>query len=189
MSFSPSTLTKGEQSHSVKNKHPYLSLLPQFRQREPRTSTMEVKCLLYSPRRSTVAISPAITIPGSENTGSHYRTKGSLIDWLTDMNFQRPKGRGRNQKDGRTMRFACTDFEGVQSDGDPQCASCGKTAFIGDYTVEHGWFVVLDFEKATDTCLKKANGWSIVHRHIQYMDQGHFLRGGTEGSVSPQNVG
>lgn len=48
MSFSPSILTKGEQSHSVKNKHPYLSLLPLFRQREPRTSTMEVKCFLYS---------------------------------------------------------------------------------------------------------------------------------------------
>jgi len=76
----PSILTKGEQSHSAKNKHHYLSLLPQFRQREPRTSTMEVKCLLYLPRRCTAAISLSITIPGSENTGSHYRTKGSLID-------------------------------------------------------------------------------------------------------------
>lgn len=164
MSFSPSILTKGEQSHSAKNKHLYLSLSPQFRQREPRTSTMEVKCLLYLPRRSTVAISPAITIPGSENTGSHYRTKGSLIDWLTDMNFQRPKGRGRTQKDGRTMQFASMDFERVQSDGDPQCASCGKTSFIADYTLEHEWFGVLDFEKATDTCLKKANRWSTVQR-------------------------
>lgn len=79
------------------------------------------------------------------------------------MNFQRPKGRGRNQKDGRTMQFACTDFEGVHSDGDLQCPSCGKTAFIADYTLEHGLFVGLDLEKAIDNFLKKAKGWSIEH--------------------------
>lgn len=165
MSFSPSILTKGEQSHSAKNKHPYLSLLPQFRQREPRTSTMEVKCLLYLPRRSTVAISPSITIPGSENTGSHYRTKGSLIDWLTDMNFPRPKGRGRNQKDGRTMQFACMDFERVLSDGDPQYARCGKIPFIPNYTLEHEWLGVFDFEKAIDICLKKASIHLLIFVH------------------------
>lgn len=162
MSFSPSILTKGEQSHSAKNKHPYLSLLPQCRQREPRTSTMEVKCLLYLPRRSTVAISPSITSPGSENTGSHYRTKGSLIDWLTDMNFQRPKGQGRNQKDGRTMQFACMDLKECNR---MEIHNFHKTPFIADYTLEHEWLGVFDFEKAIDICLKKASIHPYSHFH------------------------
>lgn len=74
------------------------------------------------------------------------------------MNFQRPKGRGRNQKDGRTMQFACTDFEGVHSDGDLQCPSCGKTAFIADYTLEHGLFVGLDLEPLTIFSRKQRDG-------------------------------
>lgn len=87
--FASFILTKDEQSHSLRNKHPYHSLLPQFKWSAPKMSTMEVKCLLCLTRRSAVAISPAITIPASENSGSHYWTKGSLIDWLTDMNFQK----------------------------------------------------------------------------------------------------
>lgn len=145
--ISPSILTKREQSHSARNKHPNLSLLPQFRQSEPRTSTMQVKCLLCLPKRSAVPISPAITIPASENTGSHYRTKASLIDWLTDMNFQRPKGRGRNQKNARTRLCACADVQRVQSDGDPQRTRCGKRAFIEHHALRHGWFVVLELKK------------------------------------------
>jgi len=54
------------------------------------------------------------------------------------------------------MQFASMDFERVQSDGDPQYAGGGKIPFIADYTLEHEWLGVFTFEKAIDTCHKKA---------------------------------
>lgn len=106
------------------NKHSYYSLLSRYRQSAPQTSTMEVKRLLCLARWSAATIRPAITISALQNSGSHYRTKGCLIDWLTDMNFQRPSGGMSNQRKGSTIPQAHMD-----SDEDPS-GVCGEKELL-----------------------------------------------------------